>query len=325
MQTFAILGGSGSGKTALSLEIATSYDCVILSLDSLSIYQEIDIASAKPSLEERKGIVHFGIDILSPKESQNVYNFIQEYYRAKDYCQSHKKPLLIVGGTGFYLKSLLVGLSPAPKLTLSEKLEIESKIKSLGGLDAQYRYLCVIDSVYANKLKPQDSYRIARALEIYFSTHCAPSVYFANHSPKPILESCTIFEILRNRECLRQRILMRTQEMLDRGLLEEVQTLYSHYGAQYQWAKSIGIKETLEYLKYQNLLDSAQSTKNDALLKPQFPPITSLESLRDSISTHTAQLAKRQTTFNKTQFPPHFCGTTTEIYSQITMQLRNAH
>lgn len=90
LKTIAILGGSGSGKTALALDIASSYDCAILSLDSLSIYQEINIASAKPSLKERKGIPHFGIDVLRPDESQNVYNFIQEYYRAKIFCESNK-------------------------------------------------------------------------------------------------------------------------------------------------------------------------------------------------------------------------------------------
>lgn len=308
MQTFAILGGSGSGKSALSLEIASTYDCVILSLDSLSIYQEIDIASAKPSLEMRQGITHFGIDILRPNEPQNVSNFIQEYYRAKAFCKEHRKHLFIVGGTGFYLKSLLMGLSPSPKLSLSEKSEIESLIHNLGDLNAQYAFLSKIDSLYASKVKPQDCYRIVRALEIYFSTHLTPSAYFTAYPPKPILESCEIFEITLERALLRERIKKRTQEMFKNGLLEEVQTLVSRYGTQYQWAKSIGIKETLEYLNY----DSALT---------QSSPISSLESLSDSISTHTAQLAKRQSTFNKTQFLPHFCGTATEIYSEIASRI----
>lgn len=306
MQTFAILGGSGSGKSALSLEIASLHDCAILSLDSLSIYQEIDIASAKPSLEMRQGIPHFGIDILCPNALQNVSNFIQEYHRAKAFCEENRKHLLIVGGTGFYLKSLLMGLSPSPKLSLSEKLEIESLIHNLGGLNAQYIFLSKIDSLYAGKIKPQDSYRITRALEIYFSTHLTPSAYFATYPPKPILESCEIFEISLERALLRERIKQRTQEMLKNGLLEEVQNLVAHYGTQHQWAKSIGIKETLEYLKLASFTHS---------------PISSLESLSDSISTHTAQLAKRQSTFNKTQFPSHFCGTATEIYSEIASRI----
>jgi len=312
-KTLAILGGSGAGKTALSLELASNYDCAILSLDSLSVYQEINIASAKPSLGERKGIPHFGIDVLHPNELQNIHNFIQEYHRAQAFCQKHNKHLLIVGGTSFYLKTLLCGLSPSPKLSSSEKLEIDSTIHHLGDLNAQYAYLRRVDLPYASKLKPQDSYRIVRALEIYFSTQTAPSVYFANNPPKPILKSCEIFEIYFARELLRTRIQERTQEMLNKGLLNEVQTLIARYGTQHQWAKSIGIKETLAYLNYQKSWDSSSS-------KPQ-SPIFSLESLKDSISLHTAQLAKRQGTFNKTQFPPHFCGTANEIYSQISSQI----
>lgn len=312
-KTLAILGGSGAGKTALSLELASNYDCAILSLDSLSIYEEINIASAKPSLEERKGIPHFGIDVLRPNESQNVQNFIQEYHRAQTFCQAHNKHLLIVGGTSFYLKTLLCGLSPSPKLSSSEKLEIDTAIHHLGDSKARYAYLSKVDSPYASRINPQDSYRITRALEIYFSTQTAPSVYFANNPPKPILKSCEIFEIHFARELLRARIQERTQEMLNKGLLNEVQTLIARYGTQHQWTKSIGIKETLEYLNH-------QKARNPSSTKPQ-SHIFSLESLKDSISLHTAQLAKRQSTFNKTQFPPHFCGTANEIYSQISSQI----
>ncbi|WP_297812295.1 tRNA (adenosine(37)-N6)-dimethylallyltransferase MiaA [uncultured Helicobacter sp.] len=310
MRIIAILGGSGSGKSALALELASTRHCAILSLDSLSIYQEINIASAKPSLEERKGIPHFGIDVLSPNESQNVYNFVQAYYEAKRFCETNHRHLLIVGGTSFYLKALLYGLSPAPALSPSQKLQIESTLQNLGDLQAKYLYLSKVDSLYANKIKPQDSYRITRALEIYFSTQTAPSVYFANHPPKPILQSCEIFEIVLTRELLKTRIKERTQNMLKSGLIEEVQRLVAHYGIHHQWIKSIGIKETLEYLNHQKQLLSISS---------QTAPISSLQSLCDSISIHTAQLAKRQRTFNKTQFPSHFCGSATEICSQISL------
>lgn len=307
MRTIAILGGSGSGKTALSLEIASARNYVILSLDSLSIYREIDIASAKPSIKEREGIPHFGIDLLNPNESQNVHNFIQEYHKAREFCEANHQHLLIVGGTSFYLKMLLCGISPAPALSPSQKIQIEAALQNLGDLNEKYRYLSKIDSCYAKKLKPQDSYRIHRALEIYFSTQTAPSLYFENHPAKPILQSCEIFEIVLERELLRKRIQGRTQEMLKNGLIDEVQKLTTRYGFNHQWAKSIGIKETLEYLNPQE----------NAMIKSQSAPITSLQSLCDSISMHTAQLAKRQRTFNKTQFPTRFCGTAADIYSQI--------
>ncbi|MDE5591889.1 MAG: tRNA (adenosine(37)-N6)-dimethylallyltransferase MiaA, partial [Helicobacter sp.] len=131
MRIIAILGGSGSGKTDLSLKLAKPLDCIILSLDSLSVYQQIDIASAKPSKEDRAKVLHFGIDRLNPVQSHNVQIFIHEYERAYDYAKSHQKNLLIVGGTSFYLKVLLEGLSIFPNLTQKEKLEVKEKIESL--------------------------------------------------------------------------------------------------------------------------------------------------------------------------------------------------
>lgn len=287
----AILGGSGSGKTALSLELAGRYDSVILSLDSLSIYKEINIASAKPSVLERGEILHFGIDVLSPSVPQNVQNFIAEFLKAKDYCAIYQKNLLIVGGSGFYLKALLNGLSKLPKRDENVALAIQK----IGDLEAQYAFLSRIDDVYAKALKPKDIYRITRALEIYFLTQEIPSVYFAKNPPKPFLMDCEIFEILLPREILRQRIAERTQQMLKRGLIAEVEFLTEKYGIAQQWARSIGIKEVLEY-KAQNF------------------DIKTLESL---IATHTAQLAKRQRTFNKTQFKEHFCGDYLQVFEEI--------
>lgn len=287
----AILGGSGSGKTALSLELAGRYDSVILSLDSLSIYKEINIASAKPSVLERGEILHFGIDILSPSVPQNVQNFIAEFLKAKDYCAIYQKNLLIVGGSGFYLKALLNGLSKLPKRDENVALAIQK----IGDLEAQYAFLSRIDDVYAKALKPKDIYRITRALEIYFLTQEIPSVYFAKNPPKPFLMDCEIFEILLPREILHQRIAERTQQMLKRGLIAEVEFLTEKYGIAQQWARSIGIKEVLEY-KAQNF------------------DIKTLESL---IATHTAQLAKRQRTFNKTQFKEHFCGDYLQVFEEI--------
>lgn len=287
VKTLAILGGSGSGKTALSLEIAKKFSCSILSLDSLSIYKEINIASAKPSVKERGEITHFGIDVLLPSQAQNVQNFIAEFKKAKEFCNKHNQPLLIVGGSSFYLKTLLNGISALPK----HKSTTQEKIQNLGDLTSQYAFLQKIDSNFANSLKPQDSYRIARALEIYFDTDCIPSVYFRENPPKPILRECEIFEIVLDREILRERIAYRTKTMLEQGLIVEVKNLIEHYGQAHQWAKSIGIKEVLAYQK----------------------GLLSLQELEEQITIHTAQLAKRQRTFNKTQFAPHFCGGYLEV------------
>ncbi|WP_299545796.1 tRNA (adenosine(37)-N6)-dimethylallyltransferase MiaA [uncultured Helicobacter sp.] len=290
-KTLAILGGSGSGKTALSLEIAKEFSCVILSLDSLSVYKGIDIASAKPSLKERGEIIHFGIDVLFPNQMQNVQNFIAEFKKAQEFCAKKNQPLLIVGGSSFYLKTLLNGISFLPK----RQSKTQEKIQNLGDLSAQYAFLQKIDSNFANSLKSNDSYRIMRALEIFFDTDCIPSVYFKENPPKPILKDCEIFEIVLEREILRKRIALRTKLMLEQGLIAEVERLVECYGLAHQWAKSIGIKEVLTY---------KMGTFN-------------LQELEAQITTHTAQLAKRQRTFNKTQFPPHFYGEILEVKKAI--------
>ncbi|MDY5616844.1 MAG: tRNA (adenosine(37)-N6)-dimethylallyltransferase MiaA [Helicobacter sp.] len=298
MKIFAILGGSGSGKTALSLEIAQKKQCAILSLDSLSVYQEIDIISAKPTKKEREGIAHFGIDILTPIQLHNVQIFIQEYQKARDFCQKNQHNLLIVGGSSFYLKILLEGLSDF-SLDENQRSETLVKINALGDLEKQYHFLKIIDKQWAIRIKPTDCYRIQRALEIYFITSKIPSLYFRENPPIPFIENCKIYEIVWQREFLRQRIKQRTKQMLENGAIDEVRGLLERYGKIYQWAKSIGIKEIIGFLEGQ----------------------ISQEELEELISTHTAQLAKRQRTFNKTQFKEHFCGEAKEVLEQIQKDL----
>lgn len=297
IEHIAILGGSGSGKTKLSLEVATLFDCAILSLDSLSVFREIDIASAKPSKEERGDIVHFGFDIISPANSHNVHTFIDEYNKAVSFCRDNNKKLLIVGGSSFYLKTLLSGLSEIPKL---DKDYIQEKLDSIGDIAERYMFLDSVDSEYAKNLKPSDTYRIDRALSIYFATNTKPSVYFAKNPPKPIIKQCKIFEILLSRDELLKKIQIRTQDMFDRGIIDEVRYLVDKYGETKQWIKSIGIKESLSYIKGGISLKEAQ----------------------ELIVTHTMQLTKRQRTFNKTQLESHLKGNYDEICSSVIEHLK---
>ncbi len=293
MKQLALIGPTASGKTALSVRLAKRLDAVILSLDSLSLYKEIDIASAKPTMKEREGILHFGMDILSPDASFDVTTYMTLYREALEYAQKAEKALIIVGGTGFYLKMLLEGISELP--TISSQSRAKSN-QALQHLAESYAMLAALDPKTMQQIKPTDRYRIEKMLDIYFETGLAPSAYFAQHPPQPMIqEALPLYQITIERTLLRERIAIRTDTMIEAGLIDEVCILERNYGRAPNCMKAIGIKETLAYLD--GIYDK------DALAK--------------QISTHTAQLAKRQITFNNSQFDLTFSGSAEEIYRQI--------
>jgi tRNA dimethylallyltransferase len=273
----AIIAPTASGKTALSITLAHKLNAVILSLDSLAVYKKIDIASAKPTLEERDGIVHFGIDCVYPNEIFDVIEFCEEYKKAKSYALKNKKNLIIVGGTGFYLKALIDGLSKIPKIS-----ELTKDIVSLqlAKLESLYTKLNMLDPIYMKKIAPTDRYRIQKAAEIYFETKLTPSEFFIQNKPEPIIKKINIYEIDTDVDVLRDRIKKRTKIMLHSGLIDEVISLEKEFTRAPNCMNSIGIIETLDYL-------DSKINKNE---------------LKNLICTHTAQLAKRQRTFNKSQF-----------------------
>ncbi|MEA3354530.1 MAG: tRNA (adenosine(37)-N6)-dimethylallyltransferase MiaA [Campylobacterota bacterium] len=277
MKEFAIIAPTASGKTALSIALAHKLDAVILSLDSLAVYKYIDIASAKPTLKEREGIVHFGIDKIEPSEQFDVIEFIQEYKEAKEFAKKNNKNLIIVGGTSFYLKVLIEGLSKIPDISEDTKKQVQA---SLEDIQNSYLMLQKIDPFYMGKIKQNDRYRIEKALEVYYQTNMTPTDYFNLNKPKPIIENLPIFQIQTETDILRERIKKRTKLMIKEGIIDEVIFLEQNYTRAPNCMSSIGIIETLQFIDGK---------------------ITKLQ-LEELISTHTAQLAKRQRSFNRTQF-----------------------
>ncbi len=274
----ALIGPTASGKTALSIKIAQQMNAYILSLDSLSIYKEIDIVSAKPTLNEREGIVHFGIDYLYPNENFDVTTFIRLYHEVHRRCLEDKKNLVIVGGTSFYLKMLIEGISELPNI--SNETDAKTKIY-LQDLQKSYTWLHGLDTQYMSKIEPNDPYRIEKALNIYLETGLTPTQYFKQFPPQPtVTEPLPIYQIVIEREKLRERIALRTKIMINDGLIDEICTLEKKYTRAPNCMKSIGIKETLAYL--------------DGIYDKKM--------LSEKITTNTARLAKRQTTFNNSQF-----------------------
>lgn len=277
MNQLAIIGPTASGKSDLAIKIALKTNAYILSIDSLSIYKEIDIVSAKPSKEELETVKHFGINVLDPDAYFSVDIFISLYKDVVKQCKEDGKNLVIVGGTSFYLKSLMQGLSSLPEITQ----EIKSKVsKLLKDLPASYKLLLQKDALYMKNIDKNDSYRIEKALLIYEASGLTPTEWFVKNPPQPVIEKMPIYNIDVSRELIRQRIQKRSERMLEMGLIDEVCALEHKYSRFPHAMKSIGIVEVLDFL-------DGKIEKSEML---------------ELISIHTAQLAKRQQTFNKTQF-----------------------
>ncbi|KAB7887691.1 tRNA (adenosine(37)-N6)-dimethylallyltransferase MiaA [Poseidonibacter ostreae] len=270
MKEIAIIGSTASGKTGLSLELAYKTNSIILSLDSLSVYKEIDVASAKPTKEERGDIIHFGINEVFPNEEFDVIQFINCYKKAKKFAQQNNKNLIIVGGTGFYLKSLIEGISTG----------VDFKVKLDSNVGEVYDLLYSLDKEYMSKIERNDKYRVEKAYAIYKKTNLTPSVYFKENPKVPIAKDLKLFEILWEKEELKKRIAQRTSMMMNDGIIDEVIYLEKKYTRKPNCMSSIGILETLEFL-------------DGKLNKKQ---------LEEKIALNTIKLAKRQNTFNKGQF-----------------------
>lgn len=292
MKEIAILGATASGKTALAIEIAQKVDANILSLDSLSIYKEVDIVSAKPTLEERAGIKHFGIDLLTLDQHFSVATFFDLYQNAKEISLQEGKHLIIVGGTSFYLKSMLQGLSEK----LSVRNETKAKItKQLLDLSLAFKEIQDLDPLYAAKISAHDSYRIEKWYEVFYESGEIATTYFAKNQKEPIIKEIPIFDILVDREALRKKITLRTNLMIQNGLIDEIFYLEKKYTRTPAPMGAIGIKETLSFL-------DGKITKQE---------------LGELITIHTAQLAKRQETFNKSQFPDRIKLLKTDLNKNI--------
>lgn len=281
VKQLAIIGPTASGKSSLAIDIAKKWNALILSLDSLSLYKEIDIVSAKPTWQEQEDIRHYGIDVIYPDSPFDVTLFAKLYQEAYLDAKTENKNLIIVGGTGFYLKSLTDGISylPPKDETVTQKVH-----SAMLNREEAYQMLSSLDPHYMHAIAAGDSYRIQKALEIYYATNIIPSSYFRDNPPLPVIQGqLPLYRILTNKSLLRSHIATRTAHMLQSGLIDEIAYLEKKYSRTPHCMKAIGIKETLMYL------DGLYSRKT----------------LEEKIITNTARLAKRQTTFNQSQFENH--------------------
>jgi tRNA dimethylallyltransferase len=241
-----LIGSTGVGKTAFSLNLAEQLDAEIVAADSRTIYRGMDIGTAKATKTEQQRVRHHLIDVADPDETWSLALYQQKSHEAIHEILSRGKNVLIVGGTGQYIRALLQGWSP-PKLQPHPQLR--SVLEQIGhehGKLALYQELEGIDPQAAEAIEWQNLRRTIRALEVILTTG---EKFSAQRSRVESPYDAHVIGLTRNREELYQRIDLRIDQMISDGLVEEVQTLLNKgYSPEIPSMSAIGYREICEYL-----------------------------------------------------------------------------
>jgi tRNA dimethylallyltransferase len=299
MKAIAIAGPTASGKSALSLLIAQRWPCEIISVDSALVFRGMDIGTAKPTREELRLVPHHLIDILDPTQSYSAAQFVQDATRLVSEINARGKLALLVGGTMLYFKALIEGLDAMPAASPAIRAQIDEEAARLGW-PAMHAQLSLVDAATAERLSPNDSQRIQRALEVYRSSGQPLSSFhhkFKENRPLGSADTAqNAINIIANlplislepssRTWLHERIAQRFEQMLQMGLVEEVRHLRERGDLHLDLPsmRCVGYRQTWE------------------MLSGLYPHIE----LKDKGIVATRQLAKRQITWQRSMQPPTF-------------------
>ncbi len=238
-----ICGPTASGKTALGIKLANKLNGEIISCDSMQIYKEMDIGTAKPTDEERKMAKHHLIDFVSPDKRYSVADFKKDANNAiEDILQRGKTPIL-VGGTGLYINSLIYNIEYKEENTDIEYRKELEKIE----LSKLYEMALKIDKEAMKKISQNDRKRISRVLEIYHSTG-KTKTELEIMSRKELKYNYKVYVLSMDRDILYDRINRRVDLMIQNGLIEEVQDILKKYKEFPTAMQGLGYKEVVQYL-----------------------------------------------------------------------------
>ena len=268
-------GATASGKTQVALELARLLDAEIVSLDSMAVYREMDIGTAKPSEEERGRVSHHLIDVVDPDEEFSVSDYLDRAEAAIGEIRTRGREVLFVGGTPLYLKAMLRGLYPGPPADWDFRRQVRREVKEVG-VAALHERLMQVDPLAASHLHPNDVRRIIRALEVNRATG-QPISHKQTHFDEGIAaEHCKVFVLDWPRAELHGRINTRVDRMFDAGLVDETRRLLARFGQLSRTAwQAVGYREVADML----------AGRQDA------------RQARTRIKTRTRQFAKRQETW----------------------------
>lgn len=248
-KVIVICGPTASGKTAMSIELAKKINGEIVSCDSMQIYKEMDIGTAKPTREEMQGIKHYMIDIISPDQRYSVADYKKDAKTAiREILKKGKTPI-VVGGTGLYVDSLIYEIEYQNiKFDEEYRKKLEKQAKE-NGLNTLYKEAKKIDPEAILKISPNDKKRILRILEIYHATGMTKTEQEKKSREKEPEFDYKVYALNMPREKLYERINLRVDLMIKQGLIKEVEEIYHKYSEFPTAMQGLGYKEVVEYLK----------------------------------------------------------------------------
>ena len=259
-----IAGPTASGKTALAVEIAKRIGGEIVSADSMQIYKYMDIGTAKPTEEEKGGVVHHLMDFLDPRCEYSVADYVEDAGRCIDDISARKKLAVVAGGTGLYIDSLIGGVTFEENCSDGGIRQELAEIGERDGSGALMEMLKKIDPESAERIHPNNVRRVIRAIEYYRVT--GKTITEHNAEKKESRYKPLFMAVDWEREKLYKRIEKRVDIMLDAGLLDEVRRLIDMgCTKKMQSMQGIGYKQLLDYYRgFSNLDEAARIIKRDS-------------------------------------------------------------
>ena len=247
-KVIVICGPTASGKTSLSVELAKKCNGEIISADSMQIYKEMNIGTAKVTLEEMQGIKHYMIDIVSPTERYSVAEFKVQAEKAIEEILKKGKTPIIAGGTGLYVNSLIYNIQYNDiKINEEYRKYLEERVEK-EGLQSLYEEAKKIDFEAMKSISKNDQKRILRVLEMYHQTGKTKTELEKESRKEEVKYDYKVYAISWEREELYKRINKRVDIMIEQGLIEEVENLLKKYNKFPTAMQGLGYKEVVEYL-----------------------------------------------------------------------------
>jgi len=239
---------TATGKTELAVNLALEFGGEIISADSMQVYRFLDIGTAKPTMEERRGIRHHLIDIVNPDEDFNAALFAESARKIISELSKKRIPVFVVGGTGLYIRALLKGIIDTPDV--DEKIRNYYRmLRDTHGKKYLYDLLLKRDAVAAAQINPNDSVRVIRALEVLEQTGESITVKQKKHSFADAPYRAYKIGLQVERKELKQRIELRTDKMIADGLLDEVKRVLARgYSKDLKPLQSLGYKQIIGFL-----------------------------------------------------------------------------